>query len=112
MGWTLEEVEGYGLAAEEVRFDVVACFDHVTSSPRRAAAWDTPAPLCTMAAPTRDILLAVRLLNVLLAAPIPARAQPAVAQATSGGRHPAQNLGRTHHETQARNNAADDRARP
>jgi alkanesulfonate monooxygenase SsuD/methylene tetrahydromethanopterin reductase-like flavin-dependent oxidoreductase (luciferase family) len=85
-GWTFDELEGSWLAAEETGFDLLACFDHVTTSPRAAASWDAPALLCAMAARTRDIALAVRVVNVCLRHPFLLAAQLAVVQAVSRGR--------------------------
>jgi alkanesulfonate monooxygenase SsuD/methylene tetrahydromethanopterin reductase-like flavin-dependent oxidoreductase (luciferase family) len=85
-GWSFDELERSWHAAEETGFDLLACFDHVTASPREAAAWDAPTLLAAMAARTARIGIAVRVLNVCLRHPFLLAAQLAVAQATSRGR--------------------------
>jgi alkanesulfonate monooxygenase SsuD/methylene tetrahydromethanopterin reductase-like flavin-dependent oxidoreductase (luciferase family) len=85
-GWSFEELAHSWEAAEEAAFDLLACFDHVTASPRPEAAWDGPTLLSAMAAWTNRVSIAVRVLNVSLRHPFLLAGQLAVAQATSGGR--------------------------
>jgi alkanesulfonate monooxygenase SsuD/methylene tetrahydromethanopterin reductase-like flavin-dependent oxidoreductase (luciferase family) len=85
-GWSFAELEHSWLAAEEVGFDILACFDHVTAGPRGAASWDAPALMAAMAARTSRITLAVRVLNVCLRNVFLLASQLAIAQAVSGGR--------------------------
>src|ERR671934_519982 len=85
-GWSFDELTASWGAAEDAGFDILACFDHVTASPRPQAAWDAPTLLAATAARTERISLAVRVLNVCLRHPFLLAAQLAVAQATSGGR--------------------------
>jgi alkanesulfonate monooxygenase SsuD/methylene tetrahydromethanopterin reductase-like flavin-dependent oxidoreductase (luciferase family) len=85
-GWSFEELAPSWEAAEEAGFDLLACFDHVTASPRPAAVWDAPTLLAAMAARTERITVAVRVLNASLRHPFLLAGQLAVAQATSGGR--------------------------
>jgi alkanesulfonate monooxygenase SsuD/methylene tetrahydromethanopterin reductase-like flavin-dependent oxidoreductase (luciferase family) len=85
-GWSFDELERSWRAAEESGFELLACFDHVTASPKDAASWDAPTLLAAMAARTTRISIAVRVLNVCLRHPFLLAAQLAVAQATSGGR--------------------------
>jgi alkanesulfonate monooxygenase SsuD/methylene tetrahydromethanopterin reductase-like flavin-dependent oxidoreductase (luciferase family) len=85
-GWSFDELAESWAAAEEAGFELVACFDHITASPRPAAAWDAPALLVAMASRTQRIALAVRVINVSLRHPFLLAAQLAVAQAASGGR--------------------------
>ncbi len=85
-GWSFGELASSWRAAEAAGFDLLACFDHVTASPRPGAAWDAPTLLASMAARTERITLAVRVLNVCLRHPFLLAGQLAVVQATSGGR--------------------------
>lgn len=85
-GWSFRELVPSWQAAEEAGFGLLACFDHVTGSPRPAPAWDAPTLLAAMAARTARITVAVRVLNVCLRHPFLLAGQLAVAQATSGGR--------------------------
>jgi alkanesulfonate monooxygenase SsuD/methylene tetrahydromethanopterin reductase-like flavin-dependent oxidoreductase (luciferase family) len=84
--WSFEELVSSWRAAEEAGFGLLACFDHVTGSPRPAPAWDAPTLLASMAAQTALITVAVRVLNVCLRHPFLLTEQLAVAQATSEGR--------------------------
>jgi alkanesulfonate monooxygenase SsuD/methylene tetrahydromethanopterin reductase-like flavin-dependent oxidoreductase (luciferase family) len=86
-GWSFEELSRSWQAAEEVGFRLLACFDHVTASPRpEAAVWDAPTLLAAMAAQTERIALAVRVLNTSLRHPFLLAGQLAVVQASGGGR--------------------------
>ena len=85
-GWSFGELVDSWQTAEQAGFDLLACFDHVTASPRPAAAWDAPTLLSAMAGRTQRIRLAVRVLNVALRHPFLLAGQLAVAQAASGGR--------------------------
>jgi alkanesulfonate monooxygenase SsuD/methylene tetrahydromethanopterin reductase-like flavin-dependent oxidoreductase (luciferase family) len=85
-GWSFEELAPSWEAAEEAGFDLLACFDHVSASPRPAAVWDAPTLLAAMAARTERIGVAVRVLNAYLRHPFLLAGQLAVAQAASGGR--------------------------
>ena len=85
-GWTWEELTRSWEAAEEAGFDHVACFDHLTASPRGFRAWEAPSLLTAMAARTSRIRLSVRVINASLRSPALLAAQLAVAQAASGGR--------------------------
>jgi alkanesulfonate monooxygenase SsuD/methylene tetrahydromethanopterin reductase-like flavin-dependent oxidoreductase (luciferase family) len=85
-GWSFEELESSWRAAEEAGFGIISCFDHVTASPGRQAAWDAPSLLAAMAGATRRVTLAVDVVNVALRHPFLLAAQLAVAQAASGGR--------------------------
>jgi alkanesulfonate monooxygenase SsuD/methylene tetrahydromethanopterin reductase-like flavin-dependent oxidoreductase (luciferase family) len=85
-GWSFDELVASWEAAEDAGFDLLACFDHVSASPRSAAAWDAPTLLAAMAGTTSRITLAVRVINVCLRHPFLLGAQLAVAQAASGGR--------------------------
>jgi len=85
-GWSFEELSQSWETAEEAGFDLLACFDHVTASPRPAAVWDAPTLLAAMAAWTHRISVAVRVLNVSLRHPFLLAGQLAVAQAASRGR--------------------------
>jgi alkanesulfonate monooxygenase SsuD/methylene tetrahydromethanopterin reductase-like flavin-dependent oxidoreductase (luciferase family) len=85
-GWTFDELVGSWQAAEEAGFDIVSCFDHVTSAPAGLAAWNAPSLLIAMAGATHRIALAVDVLNVSLRHPFLLAGELAVAQAASGGR--------------------------
>lgn len=85
-GWNFDELRDAWRAAEDAGFDVVSCFDHVTSAPTGMTAWDAPALLTAIAASTSRIGLAVHVLNVSLRNPFLLAGQLAVAQAASGGR--------------------------
>jgi len=85
-GWSFEELQSSWQAAEEAGFGIISCFDHVTSSPGRQAAWDAPSLLTAMAGSTGHATLAVDVVNVSLRHPFLLAAQLAVAQAASGGR--------------------------
>lgn len=85
-GWSFDELRGAWAAADDAGFDLLSCFDHVTSAPAGHVAWDAPALLTAMAASTSRIPLAVHVLNVALRNPFLLAAQLAVAQAASGGR--------------------------
>src|SRR6266581_9428734 len=85
-GWSFAELERSWEVAEEVGFNILACFDHVTAGPNEAASWDAPALLAAMAARTNRITLAVRVLNVCLRHVFLLASQLAVVQAVSGGR--------------------------
>lgn len=75
------------IAAEEVGFDLVSCFDHVTTAPDlQGPAWDAPSLMVAMAGVTSRITLAVDVLNVSSRNPFLLAAQVAVAQAASEGR--------------------------
>jgi hypothetical protein len=85
-GWTFGELVASWGIAEEVGFDVLACFDHVSSSPEGRQSWDAPSLLIAMAGRTQHIGLAVHVLNASLRHPFLLAGQLAVAQAHSGGR--------------------------
>lgn len=85
-GWTFDGLAASWRVAEEVGFGVLACLDHVSSSPEGQQAWDAPALLAAMAGETRRISLAVHVLNAALRHPFLLAGQLAVAQALSGGR--------------------------
>jgi alkanesulfonate monooxygenase SsuD/methylene tetrahydromethanopterin reductase-like flavin-dependent oxidoreductase (luciferase family) len=85
-GWTFAELEASWRLAEEAGFDVLACFDHVTASPREEPAWDGPSLLSVMAGRTNTIRLAIQVVNASLRNPFLLAGTLAVAQAASGGR--------------------------
>src|SRR5919204_6386701 len=85
-GWNFDDLVACWRAAEEAGFEVVSCFDHVTSAPAGLAAWNAPSLLTAMAGVTERIALAVDVLNVSLRHPLLLAGQLAVAQAASGGR--------------------------
>jgi alkanesulfonate monooxygenase SsuD/methylene tetrahydromethanopterin reductase-like flavin-dependent oxidoreductase (luciferase family) len=85
-GWTFAELEASWRLAEEVGFDLLACFDHVTAAPEERQAWDGPSLLTAMAARTEAICLAIHVVNASLRNPLLLAGQIAVAQASSGGR--------------------------
>lgn len=85
-GWSFTDLRTSWIAAEEAGFDLVSCFDHVTSAPAGRAAWDAPSLLVAMAAVTSRIRLGVHVLNASLRSPLLLASQLATAQAASGGR--------------------------
>jgi alkanesulfonate monooxygenase SsuD/methylene tetrahydromethanopterin reductase-like flavin-dependent oxidoreductase (luciferase family) len=85
-GWAFEELTDSWRAAEEVGFDIVSCFDHVSAAPAGLAAWNAPSVLVAMAGVTERVAIAVDVLNVSLRHPFLLAGQVAVAQAASGGR--------------------------
>jgi alkanesulfonate monooxygenase SsuD/methylene tetrahydromethanopterin reductase-like flavin-dependent oxidoreductase (luciferase family) len=85
-GWTFAELLESWRRAEELGFDIVSTFDHVTAAPEGFAAWDAPSLLVAMAAETERVRLAVDVLNTSLRHPFLLAGQLAVAQAASGGR--------------------------
>jgi alkanesulfonate monooxygenase SsuD/methylene tetrahydromethanopterin reductase-like flavin-dependent oxidoreductase (luciferase family) len=85
-GWTFDQLVGSWTRAEEAGFDLISCFDHVSSAPAGLAAWDAPTLLAAMAGATSRIRLAVHVLNASLRPPLMLAGQLAVAQASSGGR--------------------------
>jgi alkanesulfonate monooxygenase SsuD/methylene tetrahydromethanopterin reductase-like flavin-dependent oxidoreductase (luciferase family) len=85
-GWTFAELEASWRVAEEAGFDVLACFDHVTASPRERPAWDGPSLLAAMAGRTDRIRLAIHVVNASLRNPFLLAGTLAVVQAASGGR--------------------------
>jgi alkanesulfonate monooxygenase SsuD/methylene tetrahydromethanopterin reductase-like flavin-dependent oxidoreductase (luciferase family) len=85
-GWSFTELLESWRLAEELGFDIVSTFDHVTASPRGLAAWDAPSLLSAMAGRTQRVRLAVDVVNTSLRHPFLLAAQLAVAQAASNGR--------------------------
>jgi alkanesulfonate monooxygenase SsuD/methylene tetrahydromethanopterin reductase-like flavin-dependent oxidoreductase (luciferase family) len=85
-GWTFDQLLASWARAEEAGFDLISCFDHVSSAPAGLAAWDAPTLLAVMAGATSRIRLAVHVLNASLRPPLLLAGQLAVAQAASGGR--------------------------
>ena len=85
-GWDYRELQDSWVAAEQAGFGLVACFDHVSATPRGMAAWDAPALLTAMAARTERVLVSVEVINASLRNPFLLAGQLAVAQAASGGR--------------------------
>ena len=85
-GWSFDELEASWRAAENAGFDLLSCFDHVTSAPEGQSAWDGPSLLAAMAAATGQIRLGIHVLNASLRHPLLVAGQIAVAQAASGGR--------------------------
>ena len=85
-GWTFDQLLASWTTAEEAGFDLVSCFDHVSSAPLDQAAWDAPTLLAAMSGVTSRIRLAVHVLNTSLRPPLMLAGQLAVAQAASGGR--------------------------
>jgi alkanesulfonate monooxygenase SsuD/methylene tetrahydromethanopterin reductase-like flavin-dependent oxidoreductase (luciferase family) len=85
-GWTFDQLLVSWTRAEEAGFDLISCFDHVSSAPAGHASWDAPTLLAAMAGPTSRIRLAVHVLNASLRPPLLLAGQLAVAQAASGGR--------------------------
>jgi alkanesulfonate monooxygenase SsuD/methylene tetrahydromethanopterin reductase-like flavin-dependent oxidoreductase (luciferase family) len=85
-GWTFDELVESWQLAEELGFDIVSSFDHVTAAPSGLAAWDAPSLLIAMAGRTERVRLAVDVLNTALRHPFLLAAQLAVAQAASDGR--------------------------
>src|SRR5919205_740710 len=78
LGWSFEELRSSWIAAEDAGFDVVSCFDHVTSPEAGAPAWDAPSLLVAMAGATRQVTIAVDVLNTSLRPPYLSAAQLAV----------------------------------
>jgi alkanesulfonate monooxygenase SsuD/methylene tetrahydromethanopterin reductase-like flavin-dependent oxidoreductase (luciferase family) len=85
-GWTFEELVEAWAAAEEVGFDLLSCFDHVSSAPAGLRAWDASTLLAAMAGSTERIGIGVHVLNASLRHPFLLAGQLAVAQAVSRGR--------------------------
>lgn len=85
-GWTFRQLTESWDAAEARGFDVLSCFDHVSSSPSGLQAWDAPSLLSAMAARTERIGLGVHVINTSLRHPFLLAGQIAVAQAMSRGR--------------------------
>jgi alkanesulfonate monooxygenase SsuD/methylene tetrahydromethanopterin reductase-like flavin-dependent oxidoreductase (luciferase family) len=86
-GWSFAELEASWRAAEEEGFDLVSCFDHVSTNPGDdPACWDAPTLLCAIAGCTERVALSVDVINVALRNPFLLAAQLAVAQAASHGR--------------------------
>ncbi len=85
-GWTFTELLESWRRAEELGFDIVSTFDHVTAAPEGLAAWDAPSLLVAMAGKTERVRLAVDVLNTSLRHPFLLAGQLAVAQAASSGR--------------------------
>jgi alkanesulfonate monooxygenase SsuD/methylene tetrahydromethanopterin reductase-like flavin-dependent oxidoreductase (luciferase family) len=85
-GWSFDELVSSWEVAEETGFDLLACFDHVTSAPNGGQAWDAPTLLAAMAGRTQRIALGVYVANASMRHPFLLAAQLAVAQAISGGR--------------------------
>jgi alkanesulfonate monooxygenase SsuD/methylene tetrahydromethanopterin reductase-like flavin-dependent oxidoreductase (luciferase family) len=85
-GWTFDQLLTAWTRAEEAGFDLISCFDHVSSAPAGQAAWDAPTLLAAMAGVTSRIGLAVHVVNASLRPPLLLAGQLAVAQAASGGR--------------------------
>jgi len=85
-GWSLDQLRAAWSACEEAGFELISCFDHVSTAPAGLRAWDAPALLVAMAGDTRRIRLAVHVLNVSIRPPLLLAGQLAVAQAASGGR--------------------------
>jgi alkanesulfonate monooxygenase SsuD/methylene tetrahydromethanopterin reductase-like flavin-dependent oxidoreductase (luciferase family) len=85
-GWSFDDLVASWQAAEDAGFDIVSCFDHVSSAPAALAAWNAPSLLTAMAGTTERIALAVDVLNVSLRHPFLLAGQLAVAQAASRGR--------------------------
>jgi len=85
-GWRYQELVAAWQRAEALGFDIVACFDHVTSAPRGFSAWDAPTLLAAMAGRTHRVALSVDVINIALRHPFLLAAELAVAQAASGGR--------------------------
>lgn len=50
--WSFDELLASWEAAEEVGFDILACFDHVTAAPEGVPAWEAASLLSVMAART------------------------------------------------------------
>jgi alkanesulfonate monooxygenase SsuD/methylene tetrahydromethanopterin reductase-like flavin-dependent oxidoreductase (luciferase family) len=85
-GWTFDQLLASWTTAEEAGFDLVSCFDHVSSAPTGQAAWDAPTLLVAMAGATSRIRLAVHVLNTSLRPALLLAGQLAVGQAASNGR--------------------------
>jgi alkanesulfonate monooxygenase SsuD/methylene tetrahydromethanopterin reductase-like flavin-dependent oxidoreductase (luciferase family) len=85
-GWSFEELRASWIAADECGFDVLSCFDHVTSAPMGKPAWDAPSVLTAMAGVTSRVALGVHVLNAALRHPVLLAGQLAIAQAASDGR--------------------------
>jgi len=85
-GWSFDLLLASWTRAEGAGFDLISCFDHVSSAPAGHAAWDAPTLLAVMAGATSRIRLAVHVLNTSLRPPFMLAGQLAVAQAASGGR--------------------------
>lgn len=85
-GWSYDELRESWRAADAAGFDLISCFDHVTSSPSGSAAWDAPSVLVAMAGVTSRAALAVHVVNAALRHPFLLASQIALAQAASGGR--------------------------
>ncbi len=85
-GWSFDELEASWRAAEDAGFDLLSCFDHVTSAPEGRSAWDGPSLLAAMAGATSRVRLGIHVLNASLRHPLLVAGQIAVAQAVSGGR--------------------------
>jgi alkanesulfonate monooxygenase SsuD/methylene tetrahydromethanopterin reductase-like flavin-dependent oxidoreductase (luciferase family) len=85
-GWAFEELRDSWRMAEDAGFDLISCFDHVTSSPSGAVAWEAPSLLVAMAGVTTRAALAVHVVNAAIRHSLLLAGQIAVAQAASGGR--------------------------
>jgi alkanesulfonate monooxygenase SsuD/methylene tetrahydromethanopterin reductase-like flavin-dependent oxidoreductase (luciferase family) len=85
-GWSFEELVESWRLAEDLGFEILSSFDHVTAAPRGLAAWDAPSLLVAMAGQTRRARLAVDVINTSLRHPFLLAGQLAVAQAASAGR--------------------------
>lgn len=84
--WSFDELLASWEAAEEVGFDILAAFDHVTAAPEGVPAWEATSLLSVMAARTQRIRLGIYVVNAALRHPFLLAAQIAVAQAASQGR--------------------------
>jgi hypothetical protein len=85
LGWSFEQLVESWRVAEDAGFDLISCFDHVTTAPDlEGPAWDAPSLLSAMAGVTSRIALSVDVVNVALRNPALLAAQVAVAQAASG----------------------------
>jgi alkanesulfonate monooxygenase SsuD/methylene tetrahydromethanopterin reductase-like flavin-dependent oxidoreductase (luciferase family) len=85
-GWPFAALREAWRAADDLGFDLVGCFDHVSSAPRGQSAWDAPSLLTAMSASVHRAQLGLWVANVSLRHPLLLAGQLAVAQAASGGR--------------------------
>lgn len=85
-GWAFDDLVESWAVAEEAGFDVLGCFNHVSSLPDGKRAWDGPSLLAAMAGRTHRIALGIYVLNASMRHPFLVAGQLAVAQALSHGR--------------------------
>lgn len=85
-GWRFDDLVEAWHSAEYCGFELLSCFDRITSPPRGFSAWDAVALLVAMAGETQRTRLGTHMLNATLRHPVVLASQLAVAQAASRGR--------------------------